>query len=109
MRAWVRYWIPKKRPPRLPGGLRGPYDPRTASRDELLLMAATKAKTPQHARRIIEAEQRSPIQIALQRIRRPLRWGYKLQSLLWRLMLHSRSKWGRRTVPRLGVRYEYLD
>jgi hypothetical protein len=84
--AWVRYFISKPRPPLIPGGVRGPYDPHKLTRDELLLMASLKAITPQHAERVIKRTGRRAAVLALER--RPVRskWRYKLKMLVWRIM-----------------------
>lgn len=108
MKAWLRYWFPKRRPARLPGGLRGPYDPRTASRDALLLMASLHAKTPQQAARVLDADGRPAADIARERRKTPRRWRYKLKMLIWRIVGHWQPRVPR-SVARIGIRYWYRD
>lgn len=109
MRAWLRYWFPKTRPPKLPSGLRGPYNPSDATRDELLLMAALRAKTPQHSARVQQADGRPAVVIAQERRPKPRRWRYKLKILIWRIVGHWRPRNDRIGAPRLGVRYDYHE
>lgn len=90
--AWLRYWFPKTRPPRIPEGVRGPYDPLKAGRDELLLMAARQARTPQHGQRVVEKSGRRAVDIAKDPHKTPRRWRYKLRMLVWRAMGYVRMR-----------------
>lgn len=90
--AWLRYWFPKPRPPRIPEGVRGPYDPLKAARDDLLLMAARRARTPQHSQRVVEKSGRRALDIAQDPHKTPRRWRYKLRMLIWRASGYVRLK-----------------
>lgn len=108
--AWVRYFMTKERPPYIPGGVRGPYDPRKLTKDELLMLAALKARTPQHAERVITRTGRRAAVLAMEKRPRRSKWRYKLKMLVWRLMgyVEIRRHAGAR-LPRIKVRPRIED
>jgi hypothetical protein len=94
--AWLRYWFPKPRPPILPGGVRGPYNPAKLTREDWLLMASRHAKTPQHGRRLVEQEKHRAAIIAQRSFIRPRGWKQKLKMLWWRFLGYARKRAGDR-------------